>query len=728
MTQLQTILQKYWGYSSFRPLQSEAMAAAMANRDSLVVLPTGGGKSLCFQVPILAQDGIAVVLSPLISLMKDQVDALRACGVAADFLNSTTDAADRVDIMEGCRRGEIKLLYIAPERLANGVFINFLRECPVKYFVIDEAHCISTWGHDFRPDYRNLKQLRKLFPRAPLHAFTATATPKVRADIVEQLQLRDPEVLVGSFDRPNLSYFVTPRRGRIQQIQEILARFPDASGVIYCLSRRNTETTAQELRQLGYNAQPYHAGMADHVRKKHQEAFVKDKVRIIVATVAFGMGIDKPDVRFVIHAAMPKAIENYQQESGRAGRDGLPAECHLLYSEGDYTTWRRLMADSTAEPEALAHMHEKLDEMWAYCRKTACRHHALVDYFGQALEQESCNACDYCLDHYKPVTDPLVVSQKILSCVLRLKEGFGAAYTADVLCGSKKKDILERAHHELSTYALLQHHPTHVVRDWMEQLITQGFMRRDEEVSVLRVTPEGRELLRGSRAPHLVEAATPSKIVPTRQNAQAATPEDELFQELRRWRRATADEKNVPPFVIFGDTTLLHLASVRPSTKQALLQVQGIGQKKASEHGKYVLPLIQRYCEQHSLPMDVGIRLVPHVERTMSAGSAPRDRKRSQGTDAAFVMFRNGESPESVANTVGRTVNWGYEKLVDYIQDANVTDPAPWVDETVFAKVSDLVDAIGTNRMKPIYDYFDGAITYDTIRLCLAIYQNRRMA
>jgi ATP-dependent DNA helicase RecQ len=383
------------------------------------------------------------------------------------------------------------------------------------------------------------------------------------------------------------------------------------------------------------------------------------------------------------------------------------------------------MADSTAEPEALAHMHEKLDEMWAYCRRTACRHHALVDYFGQSLEQESCNACDFCLDHYKPVTDPLIVGQKILSCVLRLKEGFGAAYVADVLCGSQKKDILERGHHDLSTYGLLQHHPTHVVRDWMEQLITQGFMNRDADVSVLRVTPEGRELLRGTRTPHLVESATPSKIVPSRQNAQADTPEDALFQELRRWRRATADEKNVPPFVVFGDATLLHLAAVRPTTKQALLQVQGIGQRKAGEYGKFLLPLIQRYCEQHALSTNVGVRLIPHVERTVSAGSAPRERKRHHAAEAAFVMFRNGDSPESVANTVGRTVDWGYEKLAEYIRAEGVTDPEPWVDQTVFAKVSDLADTIGADRMKPIYEYFDGTINYDTIRVCLAIHRNR---
>lgn len=726
MTDLQHILKTYWGYSSFRPLQADAMRAAMADRDSLVVLPTGGGKSLCFQAPILAREGIAVVVSPLISLMKDQVDALRACGVPADFLNSTTDAADRNDIMLGCRRGEIKLLYVAPERLANTAFVRFLRGCPVAYFVVDEAHCISMWGHDFRPDYRNLRQLRDLFPDAPIHAFTATATPRVRADIVEQLHLRDPEILVGGFDRPNLSYFVTPRRGKTRQIQAILARFPEASGVIYCLSRRNTETLAQELCELGYRALPYHAGMADALRKKHQDDFVKDKARIIVATVAFGMGIDKPDVRFVIHAAMPKALENYQQESGRAGRDGLPAECHLLYSDGDYSTWRRLMADSTADAEALAHMHEKLDDMWGFCRGATCRHQALVEYFGQTLEQENCRACDVCLEHVLIVNEPIVIGKKILSCVLRLRESFGAAYTADVLCGSQRKEIVERRHNELSTYALLNGHPIRVVRDWIEQLVAQDFLARDVEIGILRVTAEGKALLRGERTPQLVEQRVQSKIVPARNTTDVDSPEDGLFQELRRWRRRTADELNVPPFVVFGDATLLQLAAVRPSTKQTLLQVQGIGQKKASQYGKYLLPLIKAHCDAHSLAMDVGVRLVRHAERTCSHGTAPASRTLSRTVQAAFVMFERGESIDSVADAVGRSRSWAVEKLADFLRDRQVTEPEPWVDGAVYAKVAECAGLVGTARMKPIYDRFDGEISYDTIRICLALIQNQR--
>jgi ATP-dependent DNA helicase RecQ len=736
MNQLHHILQQYWGYDTFRPLQAEAMGAVMANRDSLVVLPTGGGKSLCFQAPILAQDGVALVVSPLISLMKDQVDALRACGVAADFLNSTTDASDRNDIMLGTRRGEIKLLYIAPERLSNAGFVSFLRGCPIKYFVVDEAHCISMWGHDFRPDYRNLKQLRDLFPDAPLHAFTATATPKVRADIAEQLHLRDPEILVGSFDRPNLSYFIAPRRGRMTQLQEILTRHRDASGIIYCISRRETESTAEKLRELGWSAQPYHAGMADKVRKRHQEEFLKDKVRIIVATVAFWMGIDKPDVRFVIHAGLPKAVENYQQEAGRAGRDGLPAECHLLYTQGDYDTWRRLMSKSEADREALDHMLEKLDDMWAFCQKRTCRHQALVEYFGQSLEQNSCNACDHCLGNFQPVSDALVVGQKILSCVLRLKEGFGTTYTADVLSGSKKEDIFQRRHDELSTYGLLKERRSREIRDWICQLITQGFLRRDDDVGVLKVTPDGRELLRGKRAPRLLEELTPvdeglpetkpPKKRPSRWGAAPNTPEEELFQELRRWRRATADEKNVPPFVVFGDTTLLQLAAVRPSSKQALLQVQGIGQKKATEFGKYLLPILKTFCQQQGLPMDVGIQLVPNDNRTLSHGTPPRERQRSRSLEAAHVMFRNGESPEAVANALARTTSWAHDKLAEFLRDEGHTDPSPWVDAATYEQIAECAPLLGIDRMKPIYDYHDGAISYDIIRVCLAIYRNRQ--
>lgn len=743
MTNLQHILQKYWGYSTFRPLQAEAIRAAMENRDSLVVLPTGGGKSLCFQVPILARQGIAVVVSPLISLMKDQVDALRACGVPADFLNSTTDAADRNDIMVGCRRGEIKLLYVAPERLANPGFVNFLRGCPVAYFVVDEAHCISMWGHDFRPDYRNLRQLRNHFPDAPIHAFTATATPKVRDDIASQLNLRNPEILVGSFDRPNLSYFVTPRRGKLRQIQDILARFPDTSGVIYCISRKDTERLAEDLRGLGYSAQPYHAGMNDSLRKKHQEAFVKDKVRIIVATVAFGMGIDKPDVRFVIHVALPKAIENYQQESGRAGRDGLPAECHLLYTNHDYMTWRQIMAKSTADPDALEHMYEKLDEMWDFCRKSTCRHRALVKYFGQSLKQKNCKACDYCLNRVPPIAphhfepppveshtphiDPLIVGQMILSCVLRLREAYDLDYVAEVLCGSQNKDILERRHNELSTYGLLSMHPIPRVQNWTQQLLAQGFLDRDS-TGALHVTPEGRLLLRGERTPQLADEHTPSNTASAPHQAPAETLEERLFQELRRWRRATADEQNIPPFLVFEDTTLLNLAAMRPSNKHTLLQVHGIGRIKADRYGKYLLPLIRRFCEQHDLPLDVGVRLVAHEERTRSSGTQPSTRRLSRTERAARVMFENGESPEAVRQALARSVSWAYEQLAEWLREQGTTEPEPWVDTILYARFEAIVSAVGTARLRPIYDLLDGEVPYEVIRTCISIYENRHHA
>jgi len=425
MQQLQGLLKKHWGYDTFRPLQEEAMAAVMAHRDSVVVLPTGGGKSLCFQIPAMALPGLAVVVSPLISLMKDQVDALTGCGVPAAFINSTQSTAERRATLDRLRKGELKLLYVAPERLTADGFLDFLKESAVSFFAVDEAHCISMWGHDFRKDYRELKILKTAFPNLAVHGYTATATEQVRSDIARQLTLRDPAVLVGAFDRPNLIYRVDRRtRGGWDQIRALVDRHRSESGIIYCISRNKVDDLSAALVQSGYRALPYHAGMEDADRKKNQEAFLHEKVEIIVATVAFGMGIDKSNVRYVLHAGVPKSIEHYQQESGRAGRDGLEAECVLLFSLGDLSVWRRLLKDMPAEAHATA--MKKLAQIGDYCTDVTCRHKALVNYFGQEFSKSSCGACDVCLDETDSLpdsvpdslSDSLVTAQKILSCVV----------------------------------------------------------------------------------------------------------------------------------------------------------------------------------------------------------------------------------------------------------------------------------------------------------------------
>ncbi len=602
MEDLRAILRKYWGYDDFRPLQAEAMRAVVDGRDSVVVLPTGGGKSLCFQAPAMQMPGLAVVVSPLISLMKDQVDTLVDCGVPAACVNSTLSPAERQRVATEVRSGRLKLLYLSPERLMTPQTQQFLQGIDLSFFAIDEAHCISDWGHDFRPEYRMLRQLKETFPAAAVHAYTATATPRVRDDIARQLGLTDPEILVGSFDRPNLVYRVSRRGDLHKQISEVIARHPDDSGIIYCIRRDDVDDTAARLRELGHSALPYHAGMEDKDRRHNQDAFIKDRARIIVATVAFGMGIDKSNVRYVIHAAAPKSLESYQQESGRAGRDGLEAECCLFYSGADFQTWRRLQQD--LPPSAAEAAVELLGGIERYCIGLGCRHRAIVNYFGQDLAEQTCTACDVCLDELDYVADALVIGQKILSCVLRLSERFGAGYTAQVLIGSREQRILAEGHDQLTTYGLLAEHSRQDVRAWIEQLVEQRFLEKFGEYTILQVTPEGRRLLRGEIKPQLLKPAGK----PRRESRAASDSwegvDRDMFEALRKWRRAKADERGIPPFIVFGDATLRDLARRRPSNSENLLQVHGIGEKKLAEYGDEVLAEIAAHCERRNLRQD----------------------------------------------------------------------------------------------------------------------------
>ena len=505
LKKIKKALKQYWGYDGFLPLQQEAMEAIINQRDTVVVLPTGGGKSLCFQVPALVLPGVTVVISPLISLMKDQVDALQDNGISAARLDSTIDFEEQKNIVGELLRGELKLLYVSPEKLLTGGFIEYLQKADVSFFAIDEAHCVSMWGHDFRPEYRQISKLRKQFPEAVFAAYTATATEHVRNDIIDQLKLKKPEVLVGSFDRPNLSYTVRPRQNITKQILEVINQYHKQSGVIYCIRRKDVESMAAELQSLGYKALPYHAGMTDEQRRKNQDKFIKEKADIIVATVAFGMGIDKSNVRYVIHAGMPKSLEHYQQESGRAGRDRLEAECWLFYSPGDYGVWKSFTRDMPENAAKVA--MEKLGAMFNFCTSGICRHKSILNYFGEEYEKDNCQSCDVCLGQLELIDEPLIIGQKILSCVARLDQRFGGGYTAAVLTGSKDARILQFGHDNLSTYNLLGDFSKNVVQDWIEQLCGQGFLVKAGEYNVLHLTPKGMELLRGNETPKLLKPA-----------------------------------------------------------------------------------------------------------------------------------------------------------------------------------------------------------------------------
>jgi ATP-dependent DNA helicase RecQ len=606
---LLALLERYWGYTSFRPLQQEAMEAILAGRDSLLVLPTGGGKSLCFQAPALATEGLAVVVSPLIALMKDQVDTLVGNGVAAAAYHSglSTDAKHRV--AAGIAEGRYRLLYVAPERLVgegSQGFRALVGRRPVRFLAVDEAHCISQWGHDFRPEYRQLAELRRHWPDISLHAFTATATGRVRRDIVSQLQLRNPIELVGSFDRPNLVYRVLARSGLRRQVQDVLARHRGEAGIIYCQSRREVDALAAWLPEINVRAVPYHAGLADEDRHRHQDAFLNEEVDVVVATVAFGMGIDRSDVRFVVHAGAPQSLEHYQQEAGRAGRDGLEAECVLIYSGGDFARWRAMLDDSSDS----AARRSLLSDMERYAGNVGCRHRRLVGYFGETFGKDDCGACDYCLGELEPVAEPVAVARKVLSAVARVQQRFGVGHIVNVLRGRSTDLVESRGHQHLSVFGLFRDASADEVRGYIDQLIARGALRQtDDAYPVVQLTAEGLGLLKDPRAmPDLTLArlrppvkGRPAAARRTRVETESWEGVDrDLFDALRAYRLSTARNRGVPPYVIFHDTTLRELARVRPETLDALRHIYGVGARKADDLGEAVLHLIRNHAQSPS--------------------------------------------------------------------------------------------------------------------------------
>jgi len=502
------IVERTWGFSSLRPLQRQAIEAVLAGRDSLLVVPTGAGKSLCFQAPALLLDGLTVVVSPLIALMKDQVDALVSTGVAAAALNSTTGLEEQRGIERAAVDGSLRLLFVSPERLATGSLRALLHKAKVRAFAIDEAHCISHWGHDFRPEYRQLRELHELFPNASIHAFTATATEQVRADICAELRLREPLVMVGDLDRPNLRYRVLPRTDEVAQIEDVIRRHPREAGIVYCIRRKDVDFVAAALAARGHRVTGYHAGMSPDERREAQEAFASERVDIVVATVAFGMGIDRSNVRFVAHAGLPKSIEHYQQEAGRAGRDGLVSECVLLYDAGDAMTWTRIFEQGVSDGQQLAVSLAQLEAMNRFCMSGICRHRALVEHFGGAWTAERCDACDLCLGELETVDDSKVIAQKILSCVVRVGESFGAAHVAAVLRGERSAKVLERQHDALSTFGLLAKHDKDEIRGWIAQLVACGaLVQEGHPRPFLRLGPAARPILRGEADVRLVQTS-----------------------------------------------------------------------------------------------------------------------------------------------------------------------------------------------------------------------------
>jgi ATP-dependent DNA helicase RecQ len=598
LAQIHTTVRRFWGYETLRPLQAEAISAGLERRDSLVVMPTGGGKSLCYQVPPAVAGRTDIVISPLIALMKDQVDALRACGYPAAAIHSGMDSADIRSIEHEIAAGKHYLVFVAPERMLTPRFLDLAARLDVSTFAIDEAHCISQWGHDFRPEYRQLAELKTRFRRASIHAYTATATERVRQDIIEQLGLQDPAVLVGSFDRPNLLYRVRPKLDVNAQIAETLSRHRGEASIVYSISRKDTENITQYLAAEGIRAAYYHAGMDANERRATQDRFAAEQIDVVVATVAFGMGIDRSDIRCVIHAALPKSIEAYQQETGRAGRDGLPAECVLFYSAADAIRWQNLMARSAEESAALPEVAESgkqlLEEMRRFATVLRCRHATLSAYFGETYQGANCGACDFCLDEVEGVADSTVLAQKVLSCVARVEQRFGIEHVVDVLIGADNERVRQLGHEKLSTFALLKDLPRKTLRNLIYQLIDAGLLKRTTgDRPVLKLNAISREVMRGNSTVNLVQEKK-SRTRRTRIEETSWRDVDEaLFEKLRVLRREIAAERNVAAFVIMHDATLRELASLRPTTIDALRRVRGMGERKLADFGARIVERIK---------------------------------------------------------------------------------------------------------------------------------------
>ena len=596
---LKRLLKQHFGYDEFRPGQEEIISNALAGRHGLVVMPTGGGKSLCYQLPALATGGLTLVVSPLIALMKDQVDGLRANGIAAEFLNSSLDNATAAAVERKARDGGVSLLYVAPERVSMPGFRRFLHTLDLRLIAIDEAHCISEWGHDFRPDYRTLSELRTEFPGTPVMALTATATERVRHDIVEQLGLSNCRRFISGFDRSNLTYRVQPRQAAWEALVGLLDGRRGQSAIVYCFSRNETEELAERLTARGHPAVAYHAGLDADIRRLTQERFIDGEVPIVAATIAFGMGIDKPDIRLVVHYALPKSIESYYQETGRAGRDGLSSDCVLFFSEGDRAKQEYFIQQMTGDARESA--ERQLQQMVEYGRLGTCRRKYLLAYFGETMTGDSCGNCDVCLAESQAV-DVTVVAQKLLSAVIRTGERFGIAHVINVLLGSKAARVRELGHDKLSVYGIVNDYDRNALRDIANGLVERGLLARaDGEYPTISVTTAGREWLR-SRASLTLELradqATPQRQPTLGRRAVEADYDTGLFEQLRALRRRLADEESVPAFVVFSDATLRGLAAAKPTGPQAMLRVSGVGPAKLERYGETFLAAIREYGTQ----------------------------------------------------------------------------------------------------------------------------------
>jgi ATP-dependent DNA helicase RecQ len=703
------LLKQYFGFTSFRPLQEEIIRDSLAGKDVFALLPTGGGKSLCFQLPALARDGLTVVVSPLIALMKDQVDALQASGIAATFLNSSLVAGEGRERLRGLHNGEYRLLYVAPERLMLSGFLEDLKRWNVQLIAIDEAHCISEWGHDFRPEYRQISQLRKHFPDVPFMALTATATGRVREDIVNHLQLREPKCYVASFNRPNLTYRVVAKNKPFDQLYEFLRARPKESGIVYCLSRKATESVAERLNQNGIRAKPYHAGLTPNERSEHQELFLRDNIRVVCATIAFGMGINKPNVRFVVHYDLPKNIEGYYQETGRAGRDGLPGECVLLFSPGDAVK-QTTFIDEKPNPQEREIARKQLQQMVHYAECAACRRTELLAYFGEEFSANDCGACDNCLSP-RATFDGTLAAQKFLSCVYRIREkngfGVGLNHVVEVLTGADTEKIRKWDHAQLSTFGIGKEHNRSEWAAIGRELIRLGLLRQTaEKFSVLEITNEGRAALKERKKITLTKpVAAPETKTP---HVGEINCDEVLFERLRELRKRLADERDVPAYIVFSDVALRQMARNYPENERDFARISGVGEKKLREFGDVFLNEIALHLATN--PRQIFAEdsfVVPSAQRS-SLGDTARETLR---------RFRAGDSPTEIATARGLVVGTIYGHLATAIEAGEKIDLAPLIHAEAQAEIAAAFQRTGWGNIVSVRELLGEKYDYGLLRI-----------
>jgi ATP-dependent DNA helicase RecQ len=732
-------LKQYFGFDSFRPLQEDIIRDAIAGKDVFAVLPTGGGKSLCFQLPALVRPGLTVVVSPLIALMKDQVDALQAAGVAATFLNSSLAAGESKPRLRGLHNGEFRLLYVAPERLMLSGFLDDLLKWNVNFFAIDEAHCVSEWGHDFRPEYRQLSGLREKFPGVPFMALTATATERVRADIVEQLHLHNPRCYVASFNRPNLTYRVSAKSGSYEQILEFIRARKNEAGIIYGQSRKTAEQLADKLNADGIKAAPYHAGLSPDQRSRNQEDFLRDGVQVICATIAFGMGINKPNVRFVIHYDLPKNIEGYYQETGRAGRDGLPSECLLLFSPGDRVKQMRFIEEKP-NPEERDIARAQLEQMIHYAEIASCRRESLLGYFGEKFgvppsggsepakagtpnDAPNCGGCDNCLSP-RATWDGTVAAQKFLSCVYRIREksgfGVGMNHIVEVLTGADTDKVRKFDHQSLSTYNIGGEHTRAEWGAIGRELIRLGFLfQNTEKFSVVEITNAGLAALKSRQKITLTKPVAAPALRDQHRAGEIACDEA-LFEKLRTLRKQLADERSVPSYIIFSDVSLRQMARIYPTSDKDFSRISGVGEKKLREFGAVFMAEIATHLQTNARQI--------FADDSFNAPAAPVVPRRSKLTDTVretLHFFRQGKSVADIARIRGFKDSTIYSHLEEAIRAGEAVNLNSLLDTQAQHDIGAAFTRFGFGNLVGAVESLDGRYSHGQLRIYRAARQTK---